>query len=296
VPSAYDQAVTALYQAPHESFVAERARLAAELKTKDKPAGARFAKLPRPSISAWAVNQLWWQAREAFEALFQTAEKLREGKLSAGADHRKALAKLAAAAHKLLKEAGRGGSDATLRRVAMTLSGLAAVGSFDPDPPGALSKDRDPPGFEAFGAATFDDRSESHASSNEHDAVAAKAPHASKKPHAPEVKAHAPDAKDHRAAEAARRHSAAAKAHDAAEKKRAAEVHAEQHARQQAKQQAKLRELESAVSDAKRELSKREHEHSRLQKELANAEREQGRAQKALHDAEKRLAEAADND
>jgi uncharacterized membrane protein YdfJ with MMPL/SSD domain len=38
-----------------------------------------------------------------------------------------------------------------LRRVTQTLSALAATGGFDPDPPGALSADRDPPGFEAVG-------------------------------------------------------------------------------------------------------------------------------------------------
>ena len=43
----------------------------------------RFAKLGRPTISAWAVNQLWWHARDAFDALFETAARLRKGDLHA---------------------------------------------------------------------------------------------------------------------------------------------------------------------------------------------------------------------
>jgi hypothetical protein len=148
----YDDAVASLYQAPVEQFVAERKRLAGELKaTGDKPGAARLAKLARPPISAWVVDQLWWQARAAFDALFETAERLRAGQLDATPAHRDALARLRAHAAKLLGDAGHAATDATLRRVTQTLSALAAIGSWDPDPPGALSADRDPPGFEAIG-------------------------------------------------------------------------------------------------------------------------------------------------
>src|SRR6478609_4033785 len=99
--SSYEQAVSALYRAPHGSFVVERRRLAAELKAEgDKTGAARLAKLERPPLSAWAEQ--------------------------------------------LLGDAGHSASDATLRRVTMTLSGLAAAGGFEPDAPGALSKDREP--------------------------------------------------------------------------------------------------------------------------------------------------------
>src|SRR5882724_1587592 len=156
MPSKYDEALSALYRAPHESFVAERQRLAAELKASDDKAGAaRLAKLARPSVSAWAVNQLWWHARDAFEELFESAGQLRKGKLGESGAHRKALARLGARAEQLLRAGGHATSEATLRRVAMTLSGLAAAGSFDPEPAGALTKDRDPPGFEAFGGESL---------------------------------------------------------------------------------------------------------------------------------------------
>ena len=67
----YDDAVAELYQVPIDRFVAERKRLAGELKAAgDKDGAARLAKLARPPISAWAVDQLWWRARDGFDALF----------------------------------------------------------------------------------------------------------------------------------------------------------------------------------------------------------------------------------
>src|SRR6187551_2402649 len=103
--SSYETAVSELYQAPLASFVEERKRLAAELKgSGDSAAAARLAKLARPPISAWVVNQLWWRERDGFEALFETAERLRQGELAAGAEHRQALTALRKHAAELLTE------------------------------------------------------------------------------------------------------------------------------------------------------------------------------------------------
>src|SRR5688572_22382883 len=92
--SSYEAAVSELYRAPLSSFVEERKRLGAELKPSDPAGAARLAKLPRPPISAWAVNQLWWRERDVFEELFETAERLRQGDVAAAAEHRQALASL----------------------------------------------------------------------------------------------------------------------------------------------------------------------------------------------------------
>jgi|RhiMethySRZTD1v2_1073278.scaffolds.fasta_scaffold23190_6 hypothetical protein len=147
----YEDAVTTLYRAPHDAFVAERTRLSEELKAQgDKAGAARFNKLRRPTVSAWAVNQLWWNARQDFETLFKSGARLKKGDLAATAEHRQALADLSARAKTLLGTAGHATSEGTLRRVTATLSALAATGSFDPDPPGALSADRDPPGFDSI--------------------------------------------------------------------------------------------------------------------------------------------------
>jgi hypothetical protein len=150
-----ERALASLYEAPLDRFVAERGRLAAELRAAgDKSGAADLAKRRRPTISAWVVNQLYRHARAPFDELFAAAARLRNGDLDATGDHRDALAKLRKRAATLLTEGGHGATEATLRRVTTTLSALAANGGFDPDPAGALVADRDPPGFEAMLGAT----------------------------------------------------------------------------------------------------------------------------------------------
>ncbi len=153
--SAYDDAVATLFQASHADFVAERKRLAVELKaTGDVDASTRLAKLGRPPVSAWAVNQLWWREREAFEALIAVAARVKVGDREASKAHRDALLGLRQRATRLLQEAGNAATESTRRRLTTTLSAVAASGGFEPDAPGALGADRDPPGFEALGFAT----------------------------------------------------------------------------------------------------------------------------------------------
>jgi hypothetical protein len=148
----YEDAVAALYQAPLDTFVAERKRLAAELKANgDKAAAARLAKLARPTISAWAVNQLFWRARATFDELFAASHRLRTGDRTAASARREAMARLRSRAIALLGDAGHPAAEATLRRVATSLLALVASGGFDPDPPGALTGDRVPLGFEIAG-------------------------------------------------------------------------------------------------------------------------------------------------
>jgi hypothetical protein len=138
-------AVAELYQVPLDQFVAERKRLAKESGDKS------LLERKKPSISAWVVNQLWWHARDAFDALMETADRLRKGKLDADKPHREAIAKLRQRAAALLEDAGHTASESVLRRVTTTLSALAAAGSWEPAEPGALAEDLDPPGFGAIG-------------------------------------------------------------------------------------------------------------------------------------------------
>ena len=151
--TAYDDAIAALYQTSVENFVAERKRLVGELRSAgDRDGAAALAKRARPTLSAWAVNQLYWRARESFDAMLATAARLRGGDVSATAAHRDAIARLRTRASEILVQGGHVASEAVLRRVASTLAALAASNGFDRDPPGALASDRDPPGFEAIGA------------------------------------------------------------------------------------------------------------------------------------------------
>lgn len=145
-------AADALYGAPLDAFVAERKRLADELKAAgDKAAAAEVAKLRKPSVSAWVVNQLYRSARGDIDALLAAAEKLRAGKMAAQKDLRAALAGLRARAEEVLRDGGHKASESTLQRVQMTLQAISAAGGLSADEEGRLVEDRDPPGFEALG-------------------------------------------------------------------------------------------------------------------------------------------------
>jgi len=152
--AAFDAVVQELARAPLARFVAERKRLAGELRAKgDATLAAQLEKRRKPPASAWAVNQLWWHEREAVERMLATASRLRSGELDVARAHHAALGTLREHAAKLLRDAGLGASDATLRRVSTTLAALAAAGGFAPDPTGALEDDREAPGFDALSAA-----------------------------------------------------------------------------------------------------------------------------------------------
>ena len=43
--------------------------------------GAKLRTLPRPSVSAWVTNQLYWHARDAFDEMLAAAKTLRKGDL-----------------------------------------------------------------------------------------------------------------------------------------------------------------------------------------------------------------------
>jgi hypothetical protein len=236
-----------------------------------------LAKLPRPSLTAWAVNQLWWQARAAFGDLFETAEQVRAGKAPASGAHRQAVSKLTARAKQLLEAHEHGSNEATLRRITMTLSALAATGNWEPEQPGMLAKDLDPPGFEAFGIA-FDTRPKE--SRLEHEPKAPAAHSKASKQATAEAKAQSEaDAKLARERE---REAAAA------EKKRLAE--------QRIKHAAQKVELESALRAAKTALTAQEHERARAQKALEAAEHEVERARAKVEQADAALVEHSTNE
>jgi len=272
----YDAAVAQLYQAPHASFVEERKRLAAELKaTGEKAGAAQLAKLGRPPISAWVVNQLWWHARDAFDALFASAARLRDGDLTANAAHRDALAKLRARATAMLSDAGHATTEATLRRVTQTLSALAATGSFEPDPPGALSADRDPPGFEAIGIlpSTPEPAPSPAAATAKPSALGALAER--KKQQAAETAAQRRAADD-----------AAARAELEATRRRLEEA--------KAKRVAERHRLEAALRTAQGDVATREREATRLRTQLVDAEHAIEAAKGIVADLQARLDALAD--
>lgn len=252
----YDEAVSELYQKPFNDFVNERKRLVGELKAQgDKEGAAQLGKLPRPPVSAWAVNQLWWQEREGFEKLLEVAARVKAGDREASQEHRQLLSELRTAAAELLRAGGNAATETTLRRVATTLSAVAATGGFAPDPDGALGSDRDPPGFETF--------------TGEGTAPKAAAPARS---------------------EAEPERDEAQKKHDEAEQKRA---EAERKRAEEAERQRRLAErerLSGALRDARQLLSTQESDVARLRKELEAAEQRSKETRALLIEIEAKLA------
>ena len=148
---ASQQSLQALYTAPLASFITERNRLATALRAAGKGDAAKeIARHRRPTVSAWAVNQLYWHERGAFDALLAAATRLRKGDLKETGPYREALREAHRRAAAILRRSPHAPTDATMRRVMGTLAAVAASGSFDPDPPGTLTADREPPGFEAI--------------------------------------------------------------------------------------------------------------------------------------------------
>ena len=132
-----DARVDALYAGPPEDFVAARDRLAADLKASGDPEAAKSVKaLRRPTVAAWALNQLARRHPDDVQALLDAGRDLRDAQAKAMAGGgpealREATARRRAAtrtlvdrAGRILAEAGRG-ADAQRDAVAGTLDAAA---------------------------------------------------------------------------------------------------------------------------------------------------------------------------
>lgn len=167
--------IDALFRLPLSDFTSARNTLAAELKQQGRRNDAdRVKLLAKPSISAWTVNQLYWDHREAFNQLMATGKRLRPaqklrlaGKVAGMRDsleaRREALVNLSELATELLRDAGSNASPDTLRRVITTLEAMSAHGLLPDGPtPGRLTQDLNPPSFDSLaslmsGAATTEE-------------------------------------------------------------------------------------------------------------------------------------------
>jgi hypothetical protein len=148
---ALEAALEALFAAPFPEFVEERKRLVAGLRTGGhKAAAAALAKVNRPTLASWAINQLVRRAPSEVSAMFASAARVRLGDFAATGEHRQTIARLSALATDLLREQAQPTSEATLRRITTSLQALSAYGDFAPDLPGRMIADRDPPGFDAM--------------------------------------------------------------------------------------------------------------------------------------------------
>jgi hypothetical protein len=246
-------AVDNLYQLPPGEFIAARNALA-------KSAGKNAAEvraLVKPSLPAWAVNQLYWKRRGDYDALVQAATALRgvhkailagrRGDIrEATKSHDDAIERALKATLSILRDDGHPITDATRQAILTTLRALPGE-----EPPGRLTHALQPGGFEMLTGLSI----------------------APVKPgkFAPKPQ---PAAASGRKTGAAREKSKEDNARERQEEKEAAAKRA--------------RELRAAEHDAQRE----EFDAARTAREAERAERSVERAREALEAAQKELEEA----
>lgn len=156
-----NKAADHLYGLPREEFIAARKEAVKELREKGNvEAAEEVAALPKPTVAAWALNQVQRRDGKAMEELIAAAHRLRaaqrallEGDDRAGLDEaqreeRRLTEQVVDAARSELDSP----SEATITRVRDTLSGLGLDDSLEADlGRGRLAKDR-----EAVGGFGFD--------------------------------------------------------------------------------------------------------------------------------------------
>lgn len=162
--SPLDTEIQRLYALPLGDFITARNELAKRLrKEKDKDGAAEVAGLPKPSVSAWAVNHLFTVASDKTDALLRSGEDARKalGEILSGGDPeslreaignaRDLVSELRDRAVDLLAEDGKRPGQAIVDRISTNLQSLA----FSPDAQEALQRgwldvDLPPPGFEVL--------------------------------------------------------------------------------------------------------------------------------------------------
>jgi hypothetical protein len=152
-----DKEVDRLFALPLEEFTAARNELA-------KARGdAELRKLKKPTIAAWAVNQLVREREVDVRRLLRAGERLEAAQKEAvqggeqrpfeeaRREERDAVRRLRTAAAELLRAGGHPASDATLERVAGTLHAAAATSAGrETLREGRLSEELEPAGFDVL--------------------------------------------------------------------------------------------------------------------------------------------------
>ncbi len=250
-----DAGIDALYQGPLDAFTDARNALAKSAKRADVKA------LQKPSLPAWAVNQLFWHRRADFDRLIAAATAVRDahGRTLAGkaADvraaeqaHREVLREVLEMVRSLIAAGGHPTTPATLDAVRDTLQVLPS-----PEANGRLTRPLAPTGFAALaGIAVAPGRPDLRV-------VPAKA-----KPSATDATANADDAEDAAADAEAAQARARKEAERAERERRKAAEKALEAAR------AVLQRAEIALDDAERVAAKR-----RAERDLAAAAHEKAK-------------------
>jgi hypothetical protein len=134
-----EREIDRLFELPLDEFTPGRNELARRLKREgNKEAAEHVQALAKPSVPAWAINQLARREKAKVKALLDAGTKLRKAQeralaggladplRAAQAEERHAVRDLTRRAEEILKESGRPASRAIIERISSTL-GAAAV-------------------------------------------------------------------------------------------------------------------------------------------------------------------------
>jgi hypothetical protein len=156
--SALDDKIDNLYSQPLGDFIGARNTLAKTLSGSD---AQRVKALAKPTVVAWAANQVYFHARAAYNALIKSGERVRHAQIAAlqgkaadiraaNDEHRRAVSAAVAEAERLAATTGSKPSADALTRTFEALS----LTPHPPDPPGRLVEPLQPAGFEALAGIT----------------------------------------------------------------------------------------------------------------------------------------------
>jgi hypothetical protein len=133
-----DEAIDELYGAGLDAFVPLRSKLVRELRTQgDREEAEQLAKLRKPTVFAWALNQLARHERRDVDLLLDAGHRLREAQAGVlrGADRaeferarqseKDALRRLERAAAKLLADERGSAASGTVQQITSTLRNAA---------------------------------------------------------------------------------------------------------------------------------------------------------------------------
>ena len=267
---AQESAIDRLFQLPLNEFTQARNALAKDAGKE----GAEIRDLTKPPLAAWAVNQLYWQDRETYDALIDAANEMRrthkaiiEGKRgdlrNAGREHELAIDTALKATLAILNASGNPVTEATRHAVLNTLRALPAT-----EPSGRLTRTLSPGGFEMLAGIT----------------PAAAPARTAKRTQSP-AKGHATPTETKAQQDAARQREQRAAAEravrDAEQKARHAEFEAARAAREAAKAVRRLEEAQRALDGAKTEFDEAQRHAKKTERD---SEAAAGRS-RAAHEA-----------
>ena len=158
-----EASIDALYRGALDRFTADRNALAATLKKAgDKASAERVKALAKPSSTAWAVNQAWWQHQDRFQAMLDAGAAQRKAHVAwtqgrqadvraAGEARRAAVSEVTEAALQALG-AHKAVAPDVQYRIAGTVEALASSGVPEDEAPGRLTRDLQSSGLDALTA------------------------------------------------------------------------------------------------------------------------------------------------